>query len=45
MIWNPLEKSQKKYNICLFVDAAQMAPHIKIDVKKIGCDFLVIFWT
>ncbi|MDO7256480.1 cysteine desulfurase [Borreliella burgdorferi] len=34
-------KIAKKYNICLFVDAAQMAPHIKIDVKKIGCDFLV----
>ncbi|MBB6213280.1 cysteine desulfurase [Borreliella californiensis] len=34
-------KIAKKYNICLFVDAAQMAPHIKIDIKKIGCDFLV----
>ncbi|MBB6208206.1 cysteine desulfurase [Borreliella lanei] len=34
-------KIAKKYNIPLFVDAAQMAPHIKIDVKKIGCDFLV----
>ncbi len=34
-------KIAKKYNISLFVDAAQMAPHIKIDVKKIGCDFLV----
>ncbi|WNY64655.1 cysteine desulfurase [Borreliella carolinensis] len=34
-------KIAKKYNICLFIDAAQMAPHIKIDVKKIGCDFLV----
>ncbi|AEL18272.1 cysteine desulfurase [Borreliella bissettiae] len=34
-------KIAKKYNICLFIDAAQMAPHIKIDVKKIDCDFLV----
>ncbi len=34
-------KIAKKYNISLFVDAAQMAPHMKIDVKKIGCDFLV----
>ncbi|MBB6031771.1 cysteine desulfurase/cysteine desulfurase/selenocysteine lyase [Borreliella spielmanii] len=34
-------KIAKKYNISLFVDAAQMAPHLKIDVKKIGCDFLV----
>ncbi|WLN24909.1 cysteine desulfurase [Borreliella valaisiana] len=34
-------KIAKKYNISLFIDAAQMAPHIKIDVKKIGCDFLV----
>ncbi|EEH32663.1 aminotransferase, class V family [Borreliella burgdorferi 29805] len=33
-------KIAKKYNICFLVDAAQMAPHIKIDVKKIGCDFL-----
>lgn len=33
-------KIAKKYNISLFVDAAQMAPHIKIDVKKLA----VTFW-
>ncbi|AHH08046.1 cysteine desulfurase [Borrelia anserina] len=27
--------------IMLFIDAAQMAPHMNIDVRKIGCDFLV----
>lgn len=37
-------KIAKKYNICLFVDAAQMAPHIKIDVKKLAVIF-GIFWT
>ncbi|GAB4218977.1 MAG: cysteine desulfurase [Candidatus Microgenomates bacterium] len=28
-------------NIIVIVDAAQAAPHIKIDVKDLGCDFLV----
>ncbi|AHH06152.1 Cysteine desulfurase [Borrelia crocidurae DOU] len=31
--------------ITLFIDAAQMAPHIKIDVKKINCDFFSILRT
>ncbi|WP_024655700.1 cysteine desulfurase [Borrelia hispanica] len=34
-------KIAKDNKITLFIDAAQMAPHIKIDVKKINCDFLV----
>ncbi|MHB1683254.1 MAG: aminotransferase class V-fold PLP-dependent enzyme [Bacilli bacterium] len=31
----------KERNIMYLVDAAQAVPHRKIDVKKIGCDFLV----
>ena len=40
---NPIAKiidSAKKYNILTFIDAAQSISHSKIDVKKIGCDFL-----
>lgn len=45
-IINPLEKiikDIKKINpkILVLVDAAQAAPHIKIDVQKLNCDFLV----
>tara|TARA_Y100000310_G_scaffold10682_1_gene11363 strand:- start:1788 stop:3005 length:1218 start_codon:yes stop_codon:yes gene_type:complete len=29
----------KKYNIITIIDGAQSAPHMKIDVKKIDCDF------
>lgn len=29
-----------KYNIPVMLDAAQAAPHLKIDVKKLDCDFL-----
>ena len=41
---NPIEKMIKKAsakNISVLVDAAQSIPHIKIDVKKLNCDFLV----
>ncbi|BCR21527.1 cysteine desulfurase [Borrelia sp. HM] len=34
-------KIAKDNKIILFVDAAQMAPHMNIDVNKINCDFLV----
>ncbi|MCY4524345.1 MAG: SufS family cysteine desulfurase [Halobacteriovoraceae bacterium] len=34
-----IEKASKK-NILTLVDAAQSIPHIKIDVKKLNCDFL-----
>ena len=30
----------KERGILFLIDAAQAAPHLKIDVKKIGCDFL-----
>ncbi len=35
-----IEEAKKKGALCL-VDAAQSLPHMKIDVKKLGCDFLV----
>jgi len=35
-----IEEARKKGALCL-VDAAQSLPHMKIDVKKLGCDFLV----
>jgi cysteine desulfurase / selenocysteine lyase len=38
---NEIGKIAKKFNAYFVVDAAQSAPHIKIDVKKIDCDFLV----
>ncbi|WP_421622980.1 cysteine desulfurase [Borrelia sp. MN22-0132] len=34
-------KLARDNKIILFIDAAQMAPHMNIDVKKIDCDFLV----
>ena len=40
---NPIEKMidmASKKNIPVLVDAAQSIPHMKIDVKKLGCDFL-----
>ena len=40
---NPVKKIidyAKKYNILTFIDAAQSISHSKIDVKKLGCDFL-----
>ena len=41
---NPIDKIialAKKNNILTLVDAAQSISHEKIDIKKIGCDFLV----
>ena len=35
-----IEEAKRKGALCL-VDAAQSLPHMKIDVKKLGCDFLV----
>lgn len=42
---NPVEEiadflNRKKIRAKLLVDAAQSVPHMKIDVKKMGCDFL-----
>ncbi|AHH03038.1 Cysteine desulfurase [Borrelia nietonii YOR] len=34
-------KIARDNKIILFIDAAQMAPHMNIDVEKINCDFLV----
>jgi len=39
---NPIKeisKICKKHNVKLLVDGAQAAPHLKIDVKDLGCDF------
>ncbi len=39
---NPVEKIckiAKKHNLISIIDGAQSAPHKKIDVKKINCDF------
>jgi len=33
-------KIAKENNSMFLVDAAQSVPHLKVDVKKIGCDFL-----
>ena len=41
---NPIQeliKIAKKKNTLTIVDAAQSIPHIKVDVKKLDCDFLV----
>ena len=41
---NPIEKIisiAKKNNILTIIDAAQSISHLKIDVKKLDCDFLV----
>ena len=38
---NEISSIAKKMDIPLLVDAAQSIAHHKIDVKKIGCDFLV----
>ncbi len=35
-----IEQAKKKGALCL-VDGAQSVPHMKIDVKELGCDFLV----
>ena len=43
-IINPIEKvinTAKKHNIEILIDAAQSVSHIKIDVKKLDCDYLV----
>lgn len=38
----PVERiAREKGDALLLVDAAQSAPHFPLDVKKIGCDFLV----
>jgi len=34
-----IEEAQKKGALCL-VDGAQSVPHVEIDVKELGCDFL-----
>jgi cysteine desulfurase / selenocysteine lyase len=43
---NPIEKIVKylrrqKIGAVVLVDGAQSVPHIQVDVKKLGCDFLV----
>ncbi|AFH43170.1 MULTISPECIES: aminotransferase class V-fold PLP-dependent enzyme [Fervidicoccus] len=43
-IINPIEnisKEAKKYGITVFADVAQSIPHLSIDVKKLGADFIV----
>jgi cysteine desulfurase/selenocysteine lyase len=35
-----IEEAHKKGALCL-IDGAQSVPHIRMDVKKLGCDFLV----
>ena len=35
-----IQEAQKKGALCL-IDGAQSVPHMKIDVKELGCDFLV----
>ncbi|MEO6695210.1 MAG: cysteine desulfurase [Ignavibacteria bacterium] len=40
---NPVEKiieTAHRHNIPVMLDAAQAAPHLKIDVEKLDCDFL-----
>lgn len=42
---NPVKKIIKKahsYNIPVLIDGAQAAPHIKIDVQDLDCDFFVM---
>lgn len=36
-----ISKIAKENNSLLLVDGAQSVPHMKVDVKKLGCDFLV----
>ena len=39
---NPIKEISKltrKYKTLLFVDGAQAIPHLKVDVKDLGCDF------
>ena len=39
---NPVEKIgdiARKNNVLFLIDGAQSAPHIPVDVKRIGCDF------
>lgn len=41
---NPVEeigKIAKKHKVLFMVDGAQSAPHMPVDVRKIGCDFFV----
>jgi cysteine desulfurase/selenocysteine lyase len=41
---NPVKeiiRKAHKYNIPVLLDGAQAAPHIKIDVQNLGCDFYV----
>ncbi|MBT3216593.1 MAG: cysteine desulfurase [Candidatus Marinimicrobia bacterium] len=41
---NPIEKIVEKahsFGAVVLVDAAQSVPHSKVDVQKLGCDFLV----
>lgn len=43
-VLNPVQdwiKQAKAQNMLVLVDAAQAAPHIKLDVQKLNCDFLV----
>jgi cysteine desulfurase / selenocysteine lyase len=34
-----IEALAKKHGVAFFVDGAQAAPHVPVDVAKIGCDF------
>ncbi len=38
---NTLVEAAKKYGAYCLIDGAQAAPHVKIDVQEIGCDFYV----
>jgi cysteine desulfurase / selenocysteine lyase len=40
-ITNPIEDIRKNFKGNLIIDAAQSIPHMKIDVQKMNCDFLV----
>lgn len=39
---NSIISEAKKVDAAVFVDAAQSAPYLKIDVQKMDCDFLVL---
>lgn len=45
-IVNPLEeiiaKTRKLSNAYVLIDGAQSAPHFKIDVQKMDCDFCIL---
>lgn len=37
-----LTRKAKEYGALVLIDAAQSAPHIRLDVEDIGCDFLAV---